>query len=110
MLHLALYVDDLLFMAEKDEDLVEIKKCLCETFEMKDLGIAKRFLEMDIENRSNGEIKIHPGKSFAVCLKNTACRNATQSLHPSIIRSSSQHLRTRMHQSIGRNVAALSAN
>jgi hypothetical protein len=55
-------VDDLLIMAEKDEDLIEIKKRLSETFEMKDLGVAKRFLGMDIEYGSNSEIKIHQGK------------------------------------------------
>jgi len=57
-----IYVDDLLIMAERDEDLVEIKKCLSETFEVKDLGVAKHFLGMDIEYGSNDEIKIHQGK------------------------------------------------
>ena len=57
--YIALYVDDLIIAGENNEDIAIIKRQLSERFEMKDLGIARKFLGMEIEYGSNGSIKIH---------------------------------------------------
>jgi len=57
--YIALYVDDLLIAGDNDEDIATIKQLLSERFDMKDLGIAKKFLDMEIEYGSDGSIKIH---------------------------------------------------
>jgi Reverse transcriptase (RNA-dependent DNA polymerase) len=57
--YIALYVDDLIIAGENEEDIQTIKRRLSERFEMKDLGIAKKFLGMEIEYDSDGSIKIH---------------------------------------------------
>ena len=46
--YIALYVDDLLIAGENEEDITEIKHLLAAEFEMKDLGIAKKFLGMEL--------------------------------------------------------------
>ncbi|GEQ68982.1 hypothetical protein JCM33374_g2652 [Metschnikowia sp. JCM 33374] len=46
---LALYVDDLLIVSSSDEEIAIAKKKLSEAFKMKDLGLAKKFLGMNIE-------------------------------------------------------------
>src|SRR6266496_1098913 len=46
--YIALYVDDLLIISENDDDLAEVKRRLMEKFEMKDLGVARKFLGMEI--------------------------------------------------------------
>ena len=58
-IYIALYVDDLIIAGDNDEDIVTIKQRLSERFEMKDLGIARKFLGMEIEYGSDGSIKIH---------------------------------------------------
>src|SRR5271170_8384304 len=57
--YIALYVDDLLIVGNNEENIVEIKRRLSEWFEMKDLGIASKFLGMEIEYGKDGSIKIH---------------------------------------------------
>ena len=57
--YIALYVDDLLIISEDDDHLAEVKKRLAERFEMKDLGVARKFLGMEIEYSDDGRIKIH---------------------------------------------------
>jgi transposase InsO family protein len=57
--YIALYVDDLLIAGDNDEDIATIKRRLSERFEMKDLGIASKFLGMEIEYGEDGSIKIH---------------------------------------------------
>jgi hypothetical protein len=57
--YIALYVDDFLITSENEDDLKTIKRRLSETYEMKDLGVAKRFLGMQIEYGDDGSIKIH---------------------------------------------------
>jgi len=59
LVYLAVYVDDLLIMGERTKDIEEIKDLLKERYKMKDLGIAKRFLGMDIEYGEGGSIKLH---------------------------------------------------
>jgi hypothetical protein len=58
-IYIALYVDDLLITGEDDDDIGELKAELMERYEMKDPGIAKRFLGMDIEHGADGQIKVH---------------------------------------------------
>jgi Reverse transcriptase (RNA-dependent DNA polymerase)/Integrase core domain len=57
--YIALYVDDLIIAGENKDDIITIKQQLSERFEMKDLGIARKFLGMEIEYGSDGSIKIH---------------------------------------------------
>ena len=57
--YIALYVDDLLIAGDNEEDIATIKRRLSERFEMKDLGIASKFLGMEIEYGEDGSIKIH---------------------------------------------------
>src|SRR5438046_9259401 len=59
MTYITLYVDDLLIISENDDDLVEVKRRLMEKFEMKDLGVARKFLGMEIEYSDDGSIKLH---------------------------------------------------
>ena len=46
--NLALYVDDMLVAGSSMQDIVDLKKKLENTFEMKDLGEAKQILRMKI--------------------------------------------------------------
>src|SRR5271169_1504954 len=57
--YIALYVDDFLISSEDNDDLVEIKRRLSERYEMKDRGIARKFLGIQIEYGGDGSIKIH---------------------------------------------------
>jgi len=57
--YIALYVDNLLIAGNNDEDIATIKQPSSERFEMKDLGIARKFLGMEIEYGEDGSIKIH---------------------------------------------------
>ena len=57
--YLALYVDDLIIAGDNEDDISTIKQCLSECFEMKDLGIASKFLDMEIEYGNDGSIKIY---------------------------------------------------
>jgi transposase InsO family protein len=58
-LYIALYVDDLIIAGENEDEIITIKRRLSNRFEMKDLGIAKKFLGMEIEYGTDGSIKIH---------------------------------------------------
>ena len=57
--YIALYVDDLIIAGENEDVIHTIKQRLSERFEMKDLGIAKKFLGIEIEYGNDGSIKIH---------------------------------------------------
>ena len=57
--YIALYVDDLIIAGENSSTIAMIKQRLNERFEMKDLGIARKFLGMEIEYGNDGSIKIH---------------------------------------------------
>ena len=56
---IALYVDDLIIAGENKVDIATIKGQISERFNMKDLGLARKFLGMEIEYGSNCSIKIH---------------------------------------------------
>jgi hypothetical protein len=57
--YIALYVDDLIIAGDNEDDINIIKQRLSERFDMKDLGIASKFLGMEIDYGSDGSIKIH---------------------------------------------------
>ncbi len=55
---LTVYVDDLLVTGTDAARIDFLKQKLMETYEIKDLGIMKRFLGMDVEGIGNGEMRI----------------------------------------------------
>ena len=57
--YIALFVDDFLISSEDNDDLVEIKRRLSAKYDMKDMGIARKFLGIQIEYGEDGSIKIH---------------------------------------------------
>jgi len=57
--YIALYVDDFIIAGENKDDIATIKRLLSERFDMKDLGIARKFLGIEIEYGNDGSIKIH---------------------------------------------------
>ena len=57
--YIALYVDDFLIAGENGDDITTIKGRLAERFDMKDLGIAEKFLGMEIEYGEDGSVKLH---------------------------------------------------
>lgn len=56
---LSLYVDDILIVSNCEDKICETKRELSREFEIKDLGIPKRFLGIDIEINENKTIFIH---------------------------------------------------
>ena len=62
-IYLLLYVDDML-IASKDRSLIsKLKSQLCEEFEMKDLGAAKKILGMEIQrDRKGGRLFLSQGR------------------------------------------------
>ena len=69
MTYIALYVDDLLIISENDDNFVEMKRRLTEKFEMKDLGVARKFLGMETEYNDDDSIKIHQDQYIQSLLK-----------------------------------------
>src|SRR5437763_13793796 len=57
--YIALYVDDFLIAGENEDDIATIKGLLVERFERKDLGIAEKFLGIEIEYGEDGSVKLH---------------------------------------------------
>jgi hypothetical protein len=68
-IYLAVYVDDLLVMGQREEDIEEVKDLLKNRYQMKDLGIARRFLGMDIDYTEDGSIKLHLKQYLSVLLE-----------------------------------------
>jgi len=66
---IALYVDELIIAGENEKDILTIKHRLSERFEMKDLGIAKKFLGMEIKYGNEGSIKIQQNQYIQQLLK-----------------------------------------
>ena len=58
-IYMTLFVDDFLILSEDNDDLVEIKCRLSEKYEMNDMGLARKFLRIQIEYNDNESIKIH---------------------------------------------------
>jgi hypothetical protein len=51
---LAVYVDDIIITGDDDEEILELKKCLSKTFEVKDLGQLKYFLGIEVARSEKG--------------------------------------------------------
>ena len=49
-----LFVDDMLIVGDKDEEVARFKKQLAEKYDLKDLGLAQNFLWMKLERDENG--------------------------------------------------------
>ncbi|GAB2285911.1 hypothetical protein Dimus_039730 [Dionaea muscipula] len=68
---LLLYVDDMLLISKSMPLILDLKSKLSSEFDMKDLGIAKKILGMEIvRNRSKHEIRLHQTSYLEkVCIK-----------------------------------------
>jgi len=59
IIYIALYIDDLLIISENNNDFMKIKRRLMKKFEIKNLNITKKFLEMKIKYNNNDSIKLY---------------------------------------------------
>ena len=75
--YIALYVDDLLIAGDNEKDIATIKQRLSERFDMKDLGIARKFLGMEIEYGKDGSIKIHQNQYIQQLLTRQGMQDCT---------------------------------
>ena len=57
--YIAFYIDNFLIAGENEDDIATIKGLPAERFDMKDLGIAERFLGMEIEYGEDGSVKLY---------------------------------------------------
>ena|SRR5438552_13840716 len=57
--YITLFVDDFLISLEDNGDLVKIKRRLSEKYKMKDMGIVRKFLGIQIEYGDDGSIKVY---------------------------------------------------
>src|SRR5579859_5671291 len=76
---------------DNEEDIATIKSRLSERFDMKDLGIATRFLGMEIEYGNDGSIKIHQNRYIQQLLERHGmadCNPVTTPLDTSVKLSS----------------------
>ena len=76
-----------MIISEDDDHLVEVKGLLAEKFEMKDLGVARKFLGMEIEYDKDGSIKIHQEQYIQSLLSKHGmrdCNSVTTPLDTSI--------------------------
>ena len=56
MVYLALFIDDIAIFGDDEQFIRNIKLKLSSHFKMKDLGIIRRFLGLDISHNSNGDV------------------------------------------------------
>ena len=85
-IYLAVYVDDLLVMGQREEDIAEVKYLLKNRYQMKDLEVARRFLGMDIEYE-NGSIKFHLKQYLSALLERHGmldCNPVSTPMDPSV--------------------------
>ena len=59
IIYIALYIDDLLIISENNNDFMKIKRRLIKKFEIKNLNITRKFLEMKIKYNNNDSIKLY---------------------------------------------------
>jgi len=84
---LAVYVDDLLIMGQREEDIDEVKDLLKNRYQMKDLGVARRFLGMDIDYAEDGSIKLHLKRYLSALLERhgmSECNPVSTPMDPSV--------------------------
>ena len=80
---ICLYVDDMLIASSCLSMIKELQKNLCKTFEMKDLGDAKKILGMNIErNRTSSTIFLNQTSYIQSVLKNFSMVNSKPSSVP----------------------------
>lgn len=82
-LYVGLYVDDKLVIG-KPESIRTFKKSLAEDVDMKDLGIAKRFININIERSKDGSISLHQTPYIMELLKSMGmdeCRGLSTPLN-----------------------------
>lgn len=71
LIYLLLYVDDMLVAAKDMKEVKKLKEILSSEFDMKDLGAAKRILEMDISrDREKGILTLSQGGYLCKVLRN----------------------------------------
>jgi hypothetical protein len=86
-IYLAVYVDDLLIMGQREEDIDEVKDLLKNRYQMKDLGVARRFLGMDIDYAEDGSIKLHLERYLSALLERhgmSECNPVSTPMDPSV--------------------------
>ena len=81
-IYIALYVDDLIIAGENEDEILTIKQRLSERFETKDLGIARKFLGIEIEYGSDGSIKIHQNQYIQQLLERHGMGNCNSVATP----------------------------
>ncbi|CAA7029216.1 unnamed protein product [Microthlaspi erraticum] len=82
-IYLLLYVDDMLLAARDMSDIVNLKKQLSSTFEMKDLGAARRILGMEIiRDRVNGTLRLSQSSYLKKVIENFRMTDSKSSQTP----------------------------
>ena len=69
IIYIALYIDDLLIISENNNDFMKIKRRLIKKFEIKNLNITRKFLEMKIKYNNNDSIKLYQDQYIQNLLK-----------------------------------------
>ncbi|GEQ70442.1 hypothetical protein JCM33374_g4119 [Metschnikowia sp. JCM 33374] len=78
---IALYVDDLLIFGKDETEILRVKRDLSLTFQMKDLGQAKKFLGINVDIRSSF-IKLHMADYITSTLQEFGLQDANPNLLP----------------------------
>src|SRR5213075_3460961 len=76
--YLALFVDDMAIFGDDEILIGEIKAKLSSHFKMKDLGIMKRFLGLEIERNSLGDVIVSQKRYIERVLERFECRIANR--------------------------------
>src|SRR5204863_9989061 len=76
--YLELFVDDMAIFGDDEVLIGEIKAKLSCHFKMKDMGIMKHFLGLEIERNSCGDVIISQGRILSVSLSDSECRTASR--------------------------------
>ena len=74
--YLAIYVDDIAIFGDDKALISDIKAKLSSTFEMKDLGLAKRFIGLDITRNSDGDVIVSQEHYLRRCLERFGMQDA----------------------------------
>lgn len=75
--YLLLYVNDMLIASKKMSEIKKLKDQLSSTFEMKDLGAARRILGMDIiRDRDKGTLRLSHTEYLKKVIRNFSVENA----------------------------------
>ena len=90
-LNILVYVDDLIISGNDSAALIAFKKYLCSCFHMKDLGVLKYFLGIEVSRNSNGiylcerkyilDIVPELGTRFQACLFSYGAKSSVGSFY-----------------------------